>query len=85
VPAAPAGAAEGFSCPTGTDAVEVPYAWDGYTPLLAGTVCVVSDATQYVSVHIEPGWTAKASPTAPAAVPAPTSGSPRPSPATESS
>jgi hypothetical protein len=59
VPAAPAGAAEGFSCPTGTDAVEVPYAWDGYTPLLAGTVCVVSGATQHVSVHIEPGWTAK--------------------------
>lgn len=58
VPAASAHATVDFTCPDATDTVEVPYGWDGYTPLLAGTVCVASGTTRFVTVDTEPGWTA---------------------------
>ena len=59
VPAASAHATDGFTCPADTDTVEVPYAWDGFTPLLAGTVCVVSGTTQFATVDTAPDWTAR--------------------------
>lgn len=60
VPASPASATEGFTCPTDTTSIEVPYAFtsDGQ-PLLAGTVCVVSGTTRLSVVDVEPGWTAQ--------------------------
>ena len=58
--ASTAQATEGFSCPSGTDTVQVPY---GFTadaqPLLAGTVCVVAGTTRLDSVDVEPSWTAQ--------------------------
>lgn len=60
VPAAGAGAADApaaFSCPAGTDSVEVPYAWTAdNTPLLAGTVCVRTGTTTYSSMNLTAGW-----------------------------
>ena len=47
-------------CAAGTDTIDVPYAFtaDG-TPLLAGTVCVVSGTTQLASVDVADGWSAE--------------------------
>ncbi|WP_353508488.1 hypothetical protein [Intrasporangium sp.] len=60
VPAGVASATEGFSCPTGTDTIQVPYAFtaDGQ-PLLAGTVCVLEGTTRFSSLDVEAGWTAQ--------------------------
>jgi hypothetical protein len=60
VPASTASATEGFTCPTGSDAVQVPsgFTADGQ-PQLAGTVCVVSGTTRFSSVDVEAGWTAQ--------------------------
>jgi hypothetical protein len=47
-------------CATGTDAIDVPYAFDADSnPLLAGTVCVVAGTTQFVSVTVTDGWSAE--------------------------
>ena len=47
-------------CAAGTDAVDVPYAFtEDATPLLAGTVCVVSGTTLLASVSATEGWTAQ--------------------------
>jgi hypothetical protein len=60
LPAAAASATEGFTCPTGTDQIEVPYAFTAdNTPLLAGTVCVFSGTTRFASVDVTDGWTAQ--------------------------
>jgi hypothetical protein len=57
---ATAGATEGFTCPAGTDAIWVPYAFTADAqPLLAGTVCVVSGTTRLAAVDAEAGWTAE--------------------------
>ena len=57
---ATAGATEGFTCPAGTDAIAVPYAFTSDSqPLLAGTVCVVAGTTRLASVDVETGWTAE--------------------------
>lgn len=58
LPAASASATEGFVCPTGTDTIDVPYAFaaDG-TPLLAGTVCVNAGTTVLNMVDDSAGWT----------------------------
>jgi len=46
-------------CAAGTDAIDVPYAFTAdNTPLLAGTVCVVSGTTQFASVSVTDGWSA---------------------------
>lgn len=60
VAAPTASATEGFSCPTGTDTIAVPYSFtaDGQA-LLAGTVCVVSGTTRLSSLDVEPGWAAE--------------------------
>ena len=57
---ATAGATEGFTCPVGTSTIPVPqsFAADGQ-PVLAGTVCVVTDTTRLAAVDTEAGWTAK--------------------------
>ena len=48
------------ACAAGTDAVDVPFAFaDDATPLLAGTVCVVSGTTQFASVAVADGWRAE--------------------------
>ena len=60
LPAATASATEGFTCPENTDTIDVPYAFaDDSTPLLAGTVCVVSGTTEFVSVDVTDGWRAE--------------------------
>ena len=59
LPATAASATEGYTCPTGTDTVEVPYAWDGYTPQLAGTVCVEAGTTLFATMDVTPGWQAE--------------------------
>jgi hypothetical protein len=58
MPTTSAWATEGFVCPTGTDTIEVPYAFaaDG-TPLLAGTVCVNAGTTVLNVVDDSTGWT----------------------------
>ena len=49
-----------FSCPAGTDTVDVPYAWTAdNTPLLAGTVCVRGGSTTYSSMNVSAGWSAE--------------------------
>jgi hypothetical protein len=60
LPASSASATEGFVCPTGTDTIEVPYAYaaDG-TALLAGTVCVNAGTTVFNSVDVSDGWSAE--------------------------
>lgn len=59
-PASPASATEGFTCPAGTDTIEVPSAFTSDNqPLLAGTVCVAGGTTRLVTVDVEPGWTAE--------------------------
>ena len=46
-----------FSCPAGTDTVDVPYAWTAdNTPLLAGTVCVRTGTTTFSSMNVSAGW-----------------------------
>jgi hypothetical protein len=46
-------------CAAGTDTIDVPYAFTAdNTPLLAGTVCVVSGTTQFASVSVADGWSA---------------------------
>lgn len=59
VPAATANATEGFTCPAGTDTIQVPHGFtsDGQ-PVLAGTVCVAEGTTRLVTVDTEAGWTA---------------------------
>ena len=60
MPAAPASATQGFTCPAGTDTIDVPYAFTPDSqPLLAGTVCVTSGTTILQSVDVETGWTAQ--------------------------
>jgi hypothetical protein len=60
VPASTASATEGFTCPAGTDAIWVPYAFTADNqPLLAGTVCVATGTTSLRYVDVEPGWTAE--------------------------
>jgi hypothetical protein len=63
VPATSAAAADApaaFSCPAGTDTVEVPYAWTAEsTPLLAGTVCVRTGTTAFSSMNVSAGWSAE--------------------------
>jgi len=59
LPATGASAAEGYACPTGTDTIEVPYEWTGYTPDLAGTVCVKSGTTLFATMNVTPGWQAQ--------------------------
>ena len=58
LPATAASATEGFVCPTGTDTIEVPYAYsaDGIA-LLAGTVCVNAGTTVLNTVDDSTGWT----------------------------
>jgi hypothetical protein len=60
VPATSAGAVDApaaFTCPAGTDTVDVPYAWTAdNTPLLAGTVCVRTGSTTYSSMNLSAGW-----------------------------
>ena len=47
------------SCPAGTDAIDVPFAFTAdNTPELAGTVCVVTGTTQLDSVSVADGWKA---------------------------
>jgi hypothetical protein len=47
-------------CATGTDAIDVPYAFTAdNTPELAGTVCVVSGTTEFASVSVTDGWSAE--------------------------
>jgi len=59
-PAASASATEGLTCPTGTDTIQVPYAFTSDNqPLLAGTVCVVEGTTRFAAVDTEAGWTAE--------------------------
>ena len=61
VPAAAASALDApapATCPAGTDTVQVPYAWSGDTPLLAGTVCVRSGGTTFSSMILSSGWSA---------------------------
>jgi hypothetical protein len=60
LPAAAANATEGFTCPTGTDAIQVPsgFTSDGQ-PILAGTVCVAEGTTRFVTLDTEAGWTAQ--------------------------
>jgi hypothetical protein len=49
-----------FSCPAGTDTIEVPYAWTADNiPLLAGTVCVRTGTTTYSSMNVSDGWSAE--------------------------
>ena len=58
-PVSTATATEGFSCPTDTDTIQVPYAFTSDSqPLLAGTVCVATGTTRLVAVDTAPGWTA---------------------------
>ena len=59
LPAAAASATEGFACPTGTDTIQVPYAWsaDG-VPSLAGTVCVEGGTTLLNSYDVNTPWKA---------------------------
>jgi hypothetical protein len=61
IPATSASATDGTSvCAAGTDAIDVPYAFTAdNTPLLAGTVCVVSGTTQFASVSVTDGWSAE--------------------------
>ena len=61
IPATSASATESPSvCATGTDAIDVPYAFTAdNTPELAGTVCVVSGTTQFASVSVTDGWSAE--------------------------
>lgn len=60
LPAASASAAEGFTCPVNTDTIAVPYAYDADSnPELAGTVCVLTGTTIFVSVDSADGWTAE--------------------------
>ena len=62
LPATAASAADEASavCAAGTDAVDVPYAFAAdNTPLLAGTVCVVSGTTVFASVTTTDGWSAE--------------------------
>jgi hypothetical protein len=57
LPAAGASATEGFACPSGTDTIEVPYAFTAdNTPELAGTVCVETGTTLLNSVDVAAGW-----------------------------
>ena len=57
LPAATASAADTLACPTGTDAIDVPYAFTAdNTPELAGTVCVVSGTTLFATMTVTPGW-----------------------------
>ena len=57
LPATAASAVDVATCPTGTDAVEVPYAFAAdNTPELAGTVCVFSGTTQFATMTVTPGW-----------------------------
>jgi hypothetical protein len=58
LPATAASATEGFVCPTGTDTVDVAYAYtaDGVA-LLAGQVCINTGTTVLNSVDDSPGWT----------------------------
>ena len=60
VPAGTASATDGFVCPTGTDTIEVPYAFtaDGVAEL-AGTVCVNAGTTVFNMVDVTPGWVAQ--------------------------
>ena len=60
LPAGTASATDGFLCPTGTDSIDVAYAYaaDG-TALLAGTVCVNAGTTVFNSVDVSPGWSAQ--------------------------
>jgi hypothetical protein len=47
-------------CAAGTDAIDVPFAFTAdNTPLLAGTVCVVSGTTEFASVSVTDGWSAQ--------------------------
>ena len=61
IPATSASATESPSvCATGTDAIDVPYAFTAdNTPELAGTVCIVSGTTQFASVTVADGWSAQ--------------------------
>ena len=60
IPATSASAEETSVCATGTDAIDVPYAFSAdNTPLLAGTVCVVSGTTLLSSVSVADGWSAE--------------------------
>jgi hypothetical protein len=50
-------ATEGFTCPEGSTAVEVPYAWTAdNVPLLAGTVCVYEETTTLQSLDVNAPW-----------------------------
>lgn len=60
LPATAASATEGFACPDGTSAVEVPYAYtDDGTPELAGTVCVFTGTTTFAVMDVTDGWSAQ--------------------------
>ena len=60
LPATAASATEGFVCPDGTSAVEVPYAYaDDGTPQLAGTVCVFTGTTTFATMDVADGWSAQ--------------------------
>jgi hypothetical protein len=62
IPATVASAADELPsvCAAGTDAVDVPYAFDAdNNPQLAGTVCVVSGTTRFASVTTTDGWSAQ--------------------------
>jgi hypothetical protein len=60
LPTAAASATEGFTCPPGSDGIDVPYAFaPDNQPLLAGTVCVFTGTTRFQSVDVAAGWTAE--------------------------
>ena len=60
LPSIAASATEAFACPTGTDTIDVPFAYTAdNTPELAGTVCVLSGTTQFATMNVTPGWQAE--------------------------
>ncbi|HEV7653464.1 MAG TPA: hypothetical protein VGP36_01830 [Mycobacteriales bacterium] len=60
LPAVSASATEGFSCPDGTDTIDVPYAFSAdNVPELAGTVCVQTGTTAFEQVNVTDGWRAE--------------------------
>jgi hypothetical protein len=57
---APADPVATFACPTGTDTIEVPFAFTAdNTPELAGVVCVQTGTTVFDSMNVTDGWSAE--------------------------
>ena len=57
LPAATASAADTLACPTGTDAIDVPYAFTAdFMTGRAATASVVSGTTLFATMTVTPGW-----------------------------